>query len=230
MQTRCDIYWLTNCVKCFRQFWFVRSKYWHTPNFTWISCREFQSILSGDNQLEFLVRIFQSDIYRKREAFRIFFPHIVIWLAELSLSLPLSMLLCRWELQKRKSDIKFSDKNAISKEKQIGWPFFFFSVIICIPNAFLSHCEEDFNITYSQGRMIFERIWKIVAFTENYYLKWMGGKCSSEHNIHTSKSSVAGSDSALNLARGPNVSGADQCCAWLNGLPRTSKLQVNKKS
>lgn len=46
--------------------------------------------------------------------------------------------------------------------------------------------------------------------------------------IHTSKSSVAGSDSALNLARGPNVSGADQCCAWLSGLPRTSKLQVNK--
>lgn len=45
----------------------------------------------------------------------------------------------------------------------------------------------------------------------------------------TSKSSVAGSASALNLALGPNVSGADQCCALLNGLPRTSKLQGQNK-
>lgn len=36
---------------------------------------------------------------------------------------------------------------------------------------------------------------------------------------------MAGSDSALNRARGPNVSGADQCCALLSGLPRTSKLK-----
>lgn len=45
----------------------------------------------------------------------------------------------------------------------------------------------------------------------------------------TSKSNVAGSASALNLALGPNVSGADQCCALLNGLPRTSKLQDKTK-
>lgn len=45
----------------------------------------------------------------------------------------------------------------------------------------------------------------------------------------TSKSKVAGSASALNLALGPNVSGADQCCALFNGLPRTSKLQKKEK-
>lgn len=40
----------------------------------------------------------------------------------------------------------------------------------------------------------------------------------------TSKSNVAGSFSALNLARDPKVSGADQCLACDNGFPRTSKL------
>lgn len=45
----------------------------------------------------------------------------------------------------------------------------------------------------------------------------------------TLMSSVAGSTSALNRAREPNVSGADQCCALSNGRPRTSKLQKRKK-
>lgn len=40
----------------------------------------------------------------------------------------------------------------------------------------------------------------------------------------TSKSNVAGSDAVLNFALDPNVSGADQCRACANGLPRTSKL------
>lgn len=45
----------------------------------------------------------------------------------------------------------------------------------------------------------------------------------------TSSSKEAGSISLLNLARDPKISGADQCLACDNGLPRTSKLRINKK-
>ena len=45
--------------------------------------------------------------------------------------------------------------------------------------------------------------------------------------ILTSISKVAGSMFALNLARDPKISGADQCLAFCNGLPLTSKLKLN---
>lgn len=54
--------------------------------------------------------------------------------------------------------------------------------------------------------------------------------CLSEFNVIwvklTSNSNVAGSDAVLNFALDPNVSGADQCRACANGLPRTSKLWI----
>lgn len=66
-----------------------------------------------------------------------------------------------------------------------------------------------------------------------YSLSYPGGvrRCWSKMEllfVLTSKSNVAGFDAALKEARGPNASGADQCCALLSGRPRTSKLQKNR--